>query len=72
MAAARKTARARSEEYYRLERLAPIFLVDNIDIKVQKGEKQDKELFKVEAKFPDNKSGPITYIIEAGDDSLFR
>lgn len=54
------------------QRLAPIFLVDNIDIKVQKGEKQDKELFKVEAKFPDNKSGPITYIIEAGDDSLFR
>lgn len=65
-----KTASATKTEK-KVERVAPVF--DPFEIAVIVKENQaDVELVKLHAFYMDNKPGSITYVILAGDTSLFR
>lgn len=52
-------------------RLAPVFTVPQLSVMVDENE-GDLELATLEAKYPDGQPGTVTYVMQAGDPSLFR
>uniref|UniRef100_A0A914DJN7 Cadherin domain-containing protein n=1 Tax=Acrobeloides nanus TaxID=290746 RepID=A0A914DJN7_9BILA len=51
-------------------RLAPVFIVPQLSVMVDENE-GDMELATLEAKYPDGLPGTVTYVMQAGDPSLF-
>ena len=53
-----------------VQRIAPVFSTPVLSVMVEENE-GELELATVEAHYPDNQPGTITYVMQAGDPSLF-
>lgn len=53
-----------------VQRIAPVFATPILSVMVEENE-GELELATVEAHYPDNQSGTITYVMQAGDPSIF-